>query len=78
MIRTAFAVTLAAARIVWLPAMLGFALTGTCTLPRPAVAQPATMPEFPEAPADKWLNSKPLTLKDLRGQVVLIEIWTST
>jgi hypothetical protein len=36
------------------------------------------MPEFPEAPAERWLNSQPLTLKDLRGQVVLIEVWTST
>ena len=41
-------------------------------------AQPAAMPEFPDAPPDRWLNSKPLKLSDVRGQVVLIEIWTST
>src|ERR1044071_368741 len=33
----------------------------------------ATAPEF--APGT-WINSEPLTLKSLRGRVVLIEFWT--
>ncbi|MFO0870714.1 MAG: redoxin domain-containing protein [Pirellulales bacterium] len=31
-------------------------------------------PEFP--PATAWLNSQPLTLKELRGQVVVVFVWT--
>jgi thiol-disulfide isomerase/thioredoxin len=31
-------------------------------------------PEF--AGIDKWLNSEPLTLKSLAGQVVLVDFWT--
>ena len=34
---------------------------------------PLTAPEF--APGD-WINSEPLTIKGLRGRVVLIEFWT--
>lgn len=30
----------------------------------------------PELGAGEWINSEPLTLKDLRGRVVLIEFWT--
>jgi thiol-disulfide isomerase/thioredoxin len=32
-------------------------------------------PEFTHSTASEWLNSKPLRLKNLRGQVVLIEFW---
>jgi thiol-disulfide isomerase/thioredoxin len=32
-------------------------------------------PEFTHASASHWLNSTPLKLKDLRGQIVLIEFW---
>ena len=30
----------------------------------------------PELAAGEWINSQPLTLKNLRGRVVLIEFWT--
>lgn len=44
-----------------------------------AVAHPAVAadkaPEFTHTSASEWVNSKPLRLKDLRGQVVLIEFW---
>jgi thiol-disulfide isomerase/thioredoxin len=33
-------------------------------------------PAAPELAAGDWINSEPLTLKDLRGRVVLIEFWT--
>jgi len=40
--------------------------------------QPVTInipaPEFKKA--DEWINSKPLQLKDLRGQVVVVHFWT--
>ncbi len=32
----------------------------------------------PELRAGPWLNSEPLKLKDLRGKVVLINMWTFT
>ncbi len=38
-------------------------------LPRPA-------PEFTHPSADAWINSEPLRLADLRGQVVLLDFWT--
>lgn len=33
-------------------------------------------PEFTHTTAQTWLNSKPLKLTDLRGKVVLIDVWT--
>jgi len=40
----------------------------------PAMA--ATAPEFTHAAAADWINSPPLSLSKLRGDVVLIEFWT--
>jgi hypothetical protein len=33
-------------------------------------------PEFPTAL--EWINSRPLSLADLRGKLVLLDFWTST
>lgn len=33
-------------------------------------------PEFTQKPSEAWINSKPLTLKELTGNVVLLDIWT--
>jgi len=30
----------------------------------------------PEFSGESWINSKPLTLVELKGRVVLIEFWT--
>jgi hypothetical protein len=30
----------------------------------------------PEIAGENWLNSRPLTLRDLQGRVVLLEFWT--
>ncbi len=35
------------------------------------------MPEFHNQDPGRWINTKPLSLQDFKGQVVLIEIWTS-
>src|SRR5436190_10449977 len=37
----------------------------------PSQSRPA-----PDLAVGKWINSQPLTLKSLRGRVVLIEFWT--
>lgn len=39
-----------------------------------SLAKPYVAPEFSEI--DKWLNSEPLKMEDLKGKVVLIEFWT--
>ncbi len=45
--------------------------------PALATAEPPPQaPAFTHADAAAWLNSSPLTLEDLRGQVVLIDFWT--
>ena len=38
--------------------------------------EPPTNPTVAEFAAGTWINSEPLTLKSLRGRVVLIEFWT--
>lgn len=35
------------------------------------------MPEFTTKAPEMWVNSKPLTKADLKGKVVLLEIYTS-
>jgi thiol-disulfide isomerase/thioredoxin len=35
----------------------------------------AMAPEFTHTASAEWLNSKPLRLEELRGQVVLVEFW---
>ncbi len=45
-----------------------------------AAQQPATSkarpPELEERPEQDWINSKPLKLSELRGQVVVLHFWT--
>ncbi|MDO9451317.1 MAG: redoxin domain-containing protein [Stagnimonas sp.] len=41
-----------------------------------AAAQSRPAPEFPIRSAQEWINSPPITLASLRGQVVLIDFWT--
>ncbi len=42
----------------------------------PVSGRPAPAPEFTQTEADRWINSRPLKLADLRGKVVLIDFWT--
>lgn len=44
--------------------------------PQTAPAQAPAAPEF--TGIQTWLNSDPLTLKSLRGKVVLVDFWTYT
>lgn len=40
------------------------------------IAMPASAPEFTHHATADWINSPPLTLQALRGDVVLVEFWT--
>jgi thiol-disulfide isomerase/thioredoxin len=53
----------------WLIAMTPFADVAVA-------GKPTAAPELPVLPAADWLNSKPLTLAQLRGRPVLVEFWT--
>ncbi|HXI03668.1 MAG TPA: hypothetical protein VNI57_10880 [Candidatus Saccharimonadales bacterium] len=33
-------------------------------------------PDFPTQDPASWINSPPLTMKGLRGRVVLLDVWT--
>ena len=37
---------------------------------------PAQLPEFTQMDPAAWINSKPLSVEDLRGKVLLIDVWT--
>ncbi|AKZ62113.1 thioredoxin [Herbaspirillum hiltneri N3] len=41
-----------------------------------ALSKSVAAPEF--TGVDKWLNSEPLTMQQLRGKVVLVDFWTYT
>lgn len=34
------------------------------------------LPEFTQTSIDQWINSPPLSVQDLRGSVVLIDVWS--
>ena len=39
-------------------------------------APPSHLPEFTQQDQHAWINSAPISVKDLRGKVVLVDIWT--
>lgn len=66
-------------RYRWLLPRLALLLTLSSSLP--ALAAPSTIPaDAPAAPAlpgiTRWINSPPLTMRALRGRVVLVDFWT--
>jgi len=67
----------------WLALMAGLALSLLCTVVghAPAAAQApseamGTSPLYGLFGATEWINSKPLTAKELKGKVVLVDFWT--
>ena len=53
----------------------GLLLTLVMSMPLPA-KESYPLPAFTQTSAQEWLNSKPLTKKDLLGKVTLIDFWT--
>ncbi|HEU4870423.1 MAG TPA: redoxin family protein [Pyrinomonadaceae bacterium] len=49
---------------------------GSQMIPSRSVTDETKAPVAPEISSGMWINSEPLTLKSLRGRVVLIDFWT--
>jgi thiol-disulfide isomerase/thioredoxin len=49
---------------------------GEQMIPSETLTEETKAPAAPELSSGMWINSEPLTLKSLRGRVVLIEFWT--
>jgi thiol-disulfide isomerase/thioredoxin len=50
--------------------------SGEQMIPSRRLTEETKAPTAPEISNGQWINSEPLTLKSLRGRVVLIEFWT--
>src|SRR5262245_36869781 len=50
--------------------------SGPSIIPSRTLVTENKAPAAPEISSGQWINSEPLTLKSLRGRVVLIEFWT--
>ncbi|QMU61725.1 MAG: redoxin family protein [Gammaproteobacteria bacterium] len=61
---------------LYIVALLSLTLLLSAVVYAKQVNPPATMPEFTQIDEAAWLNSKPLSSSDLRGKVVLIDVWT--
>jgi peptide-methionine (R)-S-oxide reductase len=64
------------------PGVLNFGIsrltagTGNQVVPADSVVSETKSPVAPEISVGTWINSEPLTLKGLRGRVVVIDFWT--
>lgn len=56
--------------------LFSLALLASALVYAAKVNPPATIPEFTQVDEAAWFNSKPLLSEDLRGKVVLIDVWT--
>ena len=56
--------------------LFGLALVLSSVVYAAKINPPEKMPEFTQVDELAWLNSKPLSVNDLRGKVVLIDVWT--
>ena len=59
-----------------LPAVMSILLLSAFSTITQARELGVPAPEFTHTTQQEWLNSKPLKLTDLRGKVVLMDVWT--
>lgn len=59
--------------ILWLAVLLAVATNPAASQ---ALPEPTPLPAFTQTAADAWLNGSPLRAEDLRGRVVLLDVWT--
>lgn len=59
-------------------ALIGILMSTAGCLSSAGSAEPGTQtaPDFPTRDPQLWINSSPLAISGLRGQVVLIDVWT--
>jgi hypothetical protein len=56
--------------------LLGALALGVLVAAGPVAAQPRPGVAAPDLHGGPWINSRPLTLGELRGRVILVEFWT--
>lgn len=42
--------------------------------PKPPIGEP--LPEFDQPDPGRWINSPPLSVEELRGDVLFVDVWT--
>lgn len=62
--------------IIRVVVMLFLSIGLSCSVSAGKLETPLPAPEFSQTDADSWLNSPPLSLKELRGKVLLLDFWT--
>ena len=60
----------------YLSILLLFTICASAIVYAAKVNPPDKMPEFTQIDEAAWINSRPLLVNDLRGKVVLIDVWT--
>ena len=69
----------------WIKRTIVYGLIGLATLPllkshsgtaTPVETADHPLPEFTHQQPDNWINSPPLSVNDLKGKVVLVDVWT--
>lgn len=60
--------------------ILILSLLATCIFPTSILAaenqQAVPLPEFTERSAEAWINSTPLSVSELYGKVIMLDVWT--
>lgn len=56
--------------------LAGYCLLNAAPARELSAAQAAPAPPFTHQSAEAWINSAPLTLAELRGRVLLLDVWT--
>jgi len=61
---------------IYLFLIIGFASLASAFVYAKKTNPPTQMPGFTQTEESAWINSEPLSVEDLRGKVILIDVWT--